>query len=116
MLVTDYICISGASTRDVAKAMFFYTWLREIMFQSGSGFRNITLRRMSSKRKKIAEYIVDETLFKVGSELVWLWVAMESKNHQILALAISKERNMFVTERFLPNIVRDYGKHPVSTH
>ena len=70
---------------------------------------------MSSKRKKIEEYIVDETLIKVGSELIWLWVAIEPKNRQILALTISKERNMFVTERFLSNIVRDYGKHPVST-
>ena len=39
------------------------------MFRSGTGFRNTILRKMSSKRKKIAEYIVDETLIKVGSEL-----------------------------------------------
>jgi putative transposase len=29
---------------------------------------------ISSKSKKISEYIVDETLLKVGSEYVWLWV------------------------------------------
>ncbi|HET6590825.1 MAG TPA: hypothetical protein VFG45_11755 [Candidatus Nitrosocosmicus sp.] len=29
-------------------------------------------------------------------------------------LKISKERNMFVAERFLSEVVRDYGKHPVS--
>ena len=38
-----------------------------------------------SKRKKIGEYIVDETLIKVGSELIWLWVAIEPENIQIPA-------------------------------
>ena len=38
------------------------------------------------KKKKIDEYIVDETQLKVGSELIWLWVAIEPKNRQILAL------------------------------
>ena len=68
-----------------------------------------------SKRKKIDEYIVDETLIKVGSELVWLWVAIESENRQILALSISKERNMLIAERFLSGVVKIHGKHPVST-
>ena len=68
-----------------------------------------------SKRKKIDEYIVDETLIKVGSELIWLWIAIEPENSQILALSVSKERNMFVAERFLSNMVKAYGKHPVST-
>ena len=68
-----------------------------------------------SKRKKIDEYIVDETLIKVGSELIWLWIAIEPENSQILALSVSKERNMFVAERFLSNMVKTYGKHPVST-
>ena len=37
---------------------------------------------------KIEDYVVDETLIKVGSELVWLWVAIEPENRQILALSI----------------------------
>ncbi len=63
------------------------------------------LQEEKKKRKKICEFIVDETLIKVGSsEFVWLWVAIiESKNRHILALSISKERkkHMFVSERFL---------------
>ena len=69
------------------------------------------VRRISSKRKRISEYIVDETLLKVGSEYTWLWVAIDAKSKEILSLSISKERNMFVAQRFLSNIVRDYGKH-----
>ena len=71
--------------------------------------------KIQAKKRKILEYIVDETILKVGSEYVWLWVAIEPKNRQILALSISKERNMLIAERFLSTIVRDYGKHPVST-
>jgi putative transposase len=57
---------------------------------------------MSSKRNRISEGMVDETAIKAGSEYLWLWVAIEPKNKQILALSTSKERNMFVVaERFI---------------
>ena len=72
-------------------------------------------QKISAKSKKIDEFIIDETLFKVGSEYVWLWVAIEPENKQILALSISKERNMFVAERFISKLVMIYGSHPVST-
>ena len=72
-------------------------------------------QRISSKSKRISEFIIDETLFKVGSEYIWLWVAIEPGNKQILALSISKERNMFVAERFISKLVVTYGSHPIST-
>jgi putative transposase len=72
-------------------------------------------QKISSKRKKVANFIVDETIIKAGSEHVWLWVAFEPKDKAILALTVSKERNMFVAERFLLAIVKDYGKRPVPT-
>ncbi len=71
-------------------------------------------QKISSKRRKISEYIIDETMIKIGSEFIWLWIAIEPKNMEILALSISKERNMFVVERFLSGLVDEYGKHPVS--
>jgi putative transposase len=64
---------------------------------------------------KISEYIVDETLVKVGSDLLWLWVAIEPENRLILAQNITQERNMFVAERFMTGLVKGYGKHHVST-
>lgn len=54
-------------------------------------------------------------MLRVGSEYIWLWVAAEPENSQIIALSISKERNMFVTERFIDGLVKVYGKHSVST-
>ena len=51
----------------------------------------------------------------MGSELIWLWIAIEPESHQILAQSITQERNMFVAERFLSRLVNANGKHPVST-
>ena len=42
-------------------------------------------------------------------------VAIEPTNKEILALSISKERNMFVAERFISKLVMNYGPHLVST-
>ncbi len=72
--------------------------------------------KISSKRKRISEYVA-ETILKVGSEYIWLWIAIEPENKQILALfaKISKERNMFVAERLLAGLINSHGKHPVST-
>jgi hypothetical protein len=52
-------------------------------------------------------------MLKVGSEYIWLWIAIEPENKQILALYVSKERNMFVAEHFLSEVVHNYGIHPV---
>ena len=55
---------------------------------------------MSSKRKKISEFVIDETLIKVGSEYIWLWVAVEPKNREILTLSpyLRKETYVFVAQ------------------
>jgi putative transposase len=46
---------------------------------------------------------------------IWLWIAIEDDNREILQISISKKRNMFVAERFISNLVKRYGEHPVST-
>lgn len=45
---------------------------------------------------------------------MWLWVAIEPENGQILALSISKERNIFVAEKFISRLVMTYGKRNIS--
>jgi putative transposase len=71
--------------------------------------------KLKSTRRRILEYIVNETMLKVGSEYIWIWFAIEPENKQILALSISRERNTFVAERYLSALVKVYGKHSVST-
>ena len=66
-------------------------------------------KKISSRKKRLSEFIVDETQIKVGSEYVWLMGCYRAKVRKFSALVISKETNMFVAERFLSNIVSTYG-------
>jgi putative transposase len=72
-------------------------------------------KKILTKRKKIDEFILDETLIRIGSRYVWLWVAIEPVNKQILQVDISFERTMLVAERFIASLINTYGNHPVST-
>ena len=42
----------------------------------------------------VSEFIVDETIFKVGDEFVFLWVAIEPLDKVILGIRISLERSI----------------------
>jgi putative transposase len=72
-------------------------------------------KKISSKKSKVLEYVIDETGIRIGSELIWLWVAIDNKTKRILRLSISKERNMFVVELFIADLVKNHDKHPIST-
>jgi putative transposase len=106
-----YLYFLGLSFRNAAKALSFlkitkishvsiWNWLQK--YRPWKYF----------KKRKIKEYVIDETMIKAGSELIWLWVVIESEtNKNILGISISKERNTFVVvaERFLSNIIKEYG-------
>ena len=54
-------------------------------------------------------------MLKGGTQLIWLWMAIEPENREILPVTVSKEGNMLIAERFITRIVKIDGKHPVST-
>jgi transposase-like protein len=46
-------------------------------------------RKMLQTKTRIAEFIVDETLFKLRNEYVWVWVAIDSTDKkQFLAVFV----------------------------
>jgi transposase-like protein len=47
-------------------------------------------QKLKATRRRIQEYVVDATMLKVWSEYIWLWVAIEPENRQILALFLPK--------------------------
>jgi putative transposase len=110
-----YLYFLGLSTRNVARALSFLQIVKRSHVAIWKWIQKYEPQRILSRRKKIAEFILDETQVKVGSEYIWIWVAIEPKNSQILALSISKERNMLIAEKFLSGLVKIHGKHPVST-
>ena len=108
-----HLYFSGLSLRNTSKA------LSKFVHKSHTAIRDwiqkYKPKRLFYRETKIAEYIIDETQIKVGSEDIWLWVAIEPETKNIIAINISKERNMFVAERFLSKVMDEHGKHPVST-
>jgi putative transposase len=58
-------------------------------------------------------YIVDETMLKVGSEYIWLWIAIEHEKQTDSRIICIKRENMFVAEYFLSDVIHIYGIHPV---
>ena len=72
-----YLYFSGLSLRKATALIDYQIALsKEIMFLSGTdGFKNIILKKYPTKKKKISEYVIDETVIKVGPEYIWVWVA-----------------------------------------
>lgn len=96
ILYALHLYFNGLSLRSTSKA------LSKFVKRSHTAIRDwiqkYKPKKISTKRKKIFEFIIDETMLKVGSEYIWLWIAIESTHKEILGLSISKERNMFVAE------------------
>ena len=68
-----------------------------------NGVQKYKPRKLSSRKRKVDGFVVDETSLMIGLEMLWHWVAIEvPANKEILSISISKERNMFVVaERFI---------------
>ena len=96
-----YLYFLGLSTRNVAKALSFLHIIKRSHVAIWNWIQKHNPQRILTKRNKILEFIVDETQLKVGSEYLWLWVAIEPKNKEILALRVSKEKEKHVCCRAL---------------
>ena len=108
-----YLYFLGLSYRNTAKAL--HRFIHRSHISIWKWMQKYKPEKVSSKRKKINQFIIDETLLKIGSKFVWLWVAIEPKHRQILKVDISFERTMLVAERFISSLINRYGKHPIST-
>lgn len=109
-----YLYFLGLSFRRTAKALSFLLLVKISHVSIWKWIQKYKPKKFL-KKKKILEYIIDETVIKAGSELIWLWVVIEPTEKEILSFHISKERNMFVVERFLSQVVNKYGLHLVSS-
>jgi putative transposase len=92
--------------------------LEKVILQLEIGYKSTNLKDYYRSKPKDLNFFVyskDETQLKVGSELIWLWVAIGYESKEITGINISKKRNMFVAERFILKVVDEHGEHPVST-
>ncbi len=109
-----YLYFLGLSFRNAAKALSF---LHIIKISHVSIWKWIQRYRPWKylRKRKIKEYIIDETAIKIGSKLIWLWLVVEPTYKEILSFHTSKKRNICVAKRFLSTVINKYGKHQVSS-
>jgi putative transposase len=67
------------------------------------------------KRKRVAAFIIDETVIQIGNQHFWLWFCIEPVNSSVLGIYISEERNMIIAEKFIRSLAEKYGRHTVYT-
>jgi len=65
-----YLYFLGLSTRNVAKALSFLNIVKRRHVSIWNWIQKYKQTKLSSKRKKIGEFVIDETLIKVGSEYI----------------------------------------------
>lgn len=105
-----YLYFSGLSLRRTSERLSSFVKRNHVSVWNW--IQKYKPKKTSTRKRKIDEFIIDETLIKAGSEFIWLWVAIEPKNKEILEMSIPKERNMFVAERFISSLLKICGKHP----
>jgi putative transposase len=108
-----YLYFLGLSYRNTAKALSRFVKRSHVAVWKW--IQKYKPERISYRQRKVSELVIDETEIKVGNNYFWLWVAIELSNKSILDIYLSTERNMFVAQNFIRNLVNKYGKHPVST-
>ena len=108
-----YFYFSGLSLRRTSERLSRFIKRNHVSIWNGT--QKYDPQTISSKKRKVLEYAIYKTVIKVGPEYIWLWVAIEVKSKEILGISISKERNMFVAERFISSLIKHHDRHPIST-
>jgi putative transposase len=86
-----YLYFLGLSFRNAAKALSFLQIVNRSHVSIWKWIQKYKPKKISMKRTQIQEYIIDETIIKVGSEYIWLWVAIEQKDKEILSISLLKK-------------------------
>ncbi len=63
--------------------------------------------------RRVTAFLIDETQVQIGGSEAWVWIATEPVHRTVLAIYVSRHRNIMVAEVFLRSLVRKYGRHPV---
>ena len=92
---SEYICyglylyFSGLSLRRASERLSYLIKRNHVSIWNW--IQRYKPEKIASKRKKIEAYIIDETIIKVGSNYIGLWIAIEPTTKEILGIMISLE-------------------------
>ncbi|MGB6627555.1 MAG: hypothetical protein WBE61_05440, partial [Nitrososphaeraceae archaeon] len=114
-----YLYFLGLSYRNTAKALQRFVHSRSHV-SIWKWIKKYKPKKVSSKRKKSNEFIIDETQIKVGSQYIYLALGCNQLSQNIgkyfRLIYLSSEGTMLVAERFIiASLINKFGKCPVST-
>ncbi len=89
-----YLYFLGLSFRNTSKALSPFVERSHVSIWKW--LQHYNPQKIYCKRKRISEYIIDETLIQIGKDYFWLWVAIEPSNKEVLGIHLSLERNMIL--------------------
>ena len=72
-----YLYFLGISLRNTSKAVSRFVKRSHTAIRDW--IQKYKPEMLSSRRICITEFIIDETIIKVGSEYIWLWIAIENE-------------------------------------
>jgi transposase-like protein len=80
-----YLYFLGLSYRNTSKALARFVKRSHVAFWKW--IQRYEPKKIARKRKRISEFMIDQTLAKIGLAYMWIWVvAIELKSREILAL------------------------------
>src|SRR6476619_4347024 len=79
-----HLYFEGLSLRNTSKALSRFVKRSHTVIREW--IQKYKPRKLSYIRKKIDEFIIDETLKVGSSEYIWLWVIIEPKDKEILSI------------------------------
>src|SRR3954451_4718807 len=77
---------NGLSLRNTSKALSRFVKKSHTVAIRDCWIQKYKPKKLSYLIKKIAKHIIDETLIKVGSGYIWLWIAIEPETKNIWLL------------------------------
>ncbi|MER5175282.1 MAG: hypothetical protein ABJB76_09140 [Candidatus Nitrosocosmicus sp.] len=102
-----YFCFSNLSLRKAAMIDNHFALSNEPCFYLKLDIKIQSSKGIIKEKENSRIFLIqkDETVIRIGSELIWLWVAIEIESKEIIGTSISQERNMFVAEHFISEIL-----------
>ena len=94
-----YLYFLGLSYRNTSKALSEIYKKKSYFYMKM--YSKLQTRKNIFQKKKISEFIIDETQIKVRQDCFWIWVAIEPIDKLVVGTNISSERNMLIAEEFL---------------
>ena len=83
--------------------------------QFGTGFKKTIPKRYRKEVKGFQNLSSTKHCLRLVQKVYGYGLQQMQKSKEILALSISKERNTFVTERFMSDLAKAHGRYLVST-